>query len=216
AQARRLTNLSGCTLISVDYRLAPEHPFPAAYDDAMAVTRWIAGSAEHIGVKPGPFGLCGDSSGGNLAAAAALTARDEGLDLGAMSLIYPVLDNRPDRYPSYKAYGDGYFLTRKAMAWYLDQYIPEDFRTDWRASPMRATNLSGLPPTMILTVEMDVLRDEAEDFAFRLRSYGVKVSLARYPGMFHGSWGLTHLIDASMEMHVDAAGMLRHHLVGDV
>ena len=216
AQARRLTNLSGCTLISVDYRLAPEHPFPAAYDDAMAVARWIANSAEHIGVTPGPFGLCGGSSGGNLAAAVALTARDEGLDMGAMSLVYPVLDNRPDRYPSYKAYADGYFLTHKVMDWYLDQYIPEEFRTDWRAAPMRATNLSGLPPTMILTAEMDVLRDEAEDFGFRLRSYGVKVSLARYAGMFHGSWGLPHLIDASMEMHVDAAGMLRHHLVGDV
>lgn len=215
AQARRLTNLSGCTLISVDYRLAPEHTFPAAYEDAVAVARWIADSAEHIGVTPGLFGVCGDSSGGNLAAAVALTARDEGIPLGALVLIYPVLDNRPERYPSYKAYADGYFLTRKAMLWYLDQYIPDEARTDWRAAPMQASNLSGLPPTLVQTVEMDVLRDEAEDFAFRLRSYGVKTSLVRYGGMFHGSWGLTHAIDASMDMHIDAAAMLRHHLVGE-
>ena len=114
------------------------------------------------------------------------------------------------------AYADGFFLTRRAMEWYLGQYIPSDFAGDWRAAPMRASNLSGLPPTIILTVENDVLRDEAEDFAFRLRSYGVKISLIRYPGMFHGSWGLTHLIDASMDMHIDAAGMLRHHLRGDL
>jgi acetyl esterase len=214
AQARRLTNLSGCTLISVDYRLAPEHPFPAAYEDAMAVARWIARSATHIGVAPGPFGLAGDSSGGNLAAAVALTGRDEGLPIGVQVLIYPVLDNRPELYPSYRKFADGYFLTRKAMEWYLAQYIPREYRHDWRAAPMQATDLSGLPPTMILTVENDVLRDEAEDFARRLRSYGVRASLIRYGGMFHGAWGLTQEIDAAMDMHIDAAAMLRAELVG--
>lgn len=214
AQARRLTNLSGCTLISVDYRLAPEHPFPAAYEDAMAVARWISRSAAHIGVLPGPFGLVGDSSGGNLAAAVALTAREEGLPAAVQVLIYPVLDNRPDLYPSYRTFADGYFLTRKAMEWYLNQYIPSEYRHDWRAVPMRAANLSGLPPTMVLTVENDVLRDEAEDFARRIKSYGGRASLVRYGGMFHGSLGLTHAIDAAMDMHIDAAAMLRAELVG--
>jgi len=214
AQARRLANFSGCTFISVDYRLAPEHRFPAAYDDAMAVARWISRSAEYIGVTPGPFGVCGDSSGGNLAASVALTARDEGLPLGVQVLIYPVLDNRPSMYPSYMEYADGYFLTGKAMQWYLDQYIPTESRADWRAVPMQAKNLGGVAPTMILTVEADVLRDEAEDFARRLRTYGVKTSLVRYGGMFHGSWGLTHSIDAAMDMHLDAAAMLRGELIG--
>lgn len=213
-QARRLTNLSGCTLISVDYRLAPEHPFPAAYEDAIAVARWIARSAGHIGVTPGRFGVVGDSSGGNLAAAVALTARDEGLPLAVQVLIYPVLDNRPDRYPSYKQYADGYFLTRKAMDWYLQQYIPRDAWHDWRAAPMLAKSLAGIAPTMVLTVEADVLRDEAEDYARRLRSYGVRTSLVRYGGLFHGSFGLPHLIDSAKDMHVDAAGMLRQQLVG--
>jgi len=214
AQARRLCNLSGCTLISVDYRLAPEYPFPAAYDDAIAVARWIAGSASHIGVTPGRFGVIGDSAGGNLAAAVALSARDEDLPLAVQVLVYPVLDDRPDLYSSYRAFADGYFLTREAMEWYLDQYIPREFRHDWRAAPMLATDLSGVSPAMVLTVEMDVLRDEAEDYARRLRAYGVRTSLVRYGGMFHGSWGLTDSIDASMDMHIDAAGMLRQELVG--
>ena len=211
-QARRLANYSGCTIIAVDYRLAPEHKFPAAYEDAMAVARWISRSAGYIGVTPGKFGVCGDSSGGNLAAAVALAARDEGLPLAVQVLIYPVLDNRPDLYRSYRDYADGYFLTRKGMDWYFNQYTPPELRTDWRAAPMRATNLAGVAPTMIITVEMDVLRDEGEDYAVRLDAYGVRTSLVRYPGMFHGSFGLTHLIDASVDMHIDAAAMLDSYL----
>jgi acetyl esterase len=212
ARARRLANYSGCTIIAVDYRLAPEHKFPAAYQDSMAVARWISRSAGHIGVTPGKFGVCGDSSGGNLAAAVALTARDEGLPLAVQVLIYPVLDNRPERYRSYRDYGEGYFLTRAGMDWFFEQYIPVEARNDWRAAPMRATNLVGVAPTMIITVEADVLRDEGEDFAVRLDAYGVPTSLVRYPGMFHGSWGLTDLIDAADDMHVDAAAMLAEHL----
>ena len=216
AQARRLTNYSGCTLISVDYRLAPEHPFPAAFDDAIAVARWIAGSAEHIGVVPGQFGLIGDSSGGNLAAAVALEGSAEGLPIGVQVLIYPALDNRHQLYDSYRQYAEGYFLSAEMMRWFWDQYIPSEFERDWRAAPMRAPSLAGLPPTMVLTVEADVLRDEAEDFARRLRTYGVPTSLVRYRGMFHGAWGLTHAISAAVDMHIDAAAMLRHHLVGDI
>jgi acetyl esterase len=212
AQARRLANYSGCTIIAVDYRLAPEHKFPAAYEDALAVARWITRSAGHIGVTPGSFGICGDSSGGNIAAAVALAARDEGLPLGVQVLIYPVLDNRPDMYRSYRDYADGYFLTRKGMDWFLSQYIPADSRTDWRAAPMRATNLAGVAPTMVITVEMDVLRDEGEGYAMRLKGYGVPTSLVRYGGMFHGSWGLTHLIDAAVDIHIDAAAMLAAYL----
>jgi len=212
AQARRLANYSGCTIIAVDYRLAPEHRFPAAYQDALAVARWIARSAGYIGVTPGPFGVCGESSGGNLAAAVALAAREEGLPLGVQVLIYPVLDNRPALYRSYRDYADGYFLTRKGMEWYLGQYIPAASRHDWRAAPMRATNLVGVVPTMIITVEFDVLRDEGEDYAVRLDAYGVRTSLVRYGGMFHGSFGLTHLIDAAVEMDIDAAAMLAAEL----
>ncbi len=212
ARARRLANYSGCTIIAVDYRLAPENKFPAAYRDSMAVARWISRSAGHIGVTPGRFGVCGDSSGGNLAAAVALTARDEGLPLAVQVLIYPVLDNRPELYRSYRDYGEGYFLTRQGMDWFLEQYIPAEARNDWRAAPMRATNLVGVAPTMIITVEADVLRDEGEDFAVRLDAYGVPTSLVRYPGMFHGSWGLTDLIDAADDMHIDAAAMLAEHL----
>ncbi len=212
AQARRLANYSGCTIIAVDYRLAPEHKFPAAYEDSIAVVRWIARSAGYIGVTPGPFGVCGDSSGGNLAAAVALAARDEGLPLGAQVLIYPVLDNRPDLYRSYWDYADGYFLTRTGMEWFLSQYIPAEWRNDWRAAPMRAMNLGGVAPTLIITVEADVLRDEGEDYAVRLDAYGVPTSLVRYSGMFHGSFGLTSMIDASVDMHIDAAAMLATYL----
>ena len=212
ARARRLANYSGCTVIAVDYRLAPEHKFPAAYEDAMAVARWISSSAGYIGVTPGKFGVCGDSSGGNLAAAVALTARDAGMPLAVQVLIYPVLDNRPELYRSYRDYAEGYFLTRQGMDWFLDQYIPPDLRADWRAAPMRATNLVGVAPTMIITVEMDVLRDEDEDYAARLDAYGVPTSLVRYAGLFHGSFGLTHLIDAAEDMHIDAAAMLAAYL----
>ena len=212
ARARLLANYSGCTIIAVDYRLAPEHKFPAAYEDAMAVARWISRSAGYIGVAPGRFGVVGDSSGGNLAAAVALTARDEGLPLGVQVLVYPVLDNRPNLYRSYRDYGEGYFLTRKGMDWFFEQYIPAESRTDWRAVPMQATNLVGVAPSMIITVEADVLRDEGEDYAVRLDAYGVPTSLVRYPGMFHGSFGLTHLIDAAVDMHIDVAAMLSAHL----
>ncbi len=214
AHARRLANYSGCTVIAVDYRLAPEHVFPAAYDDAIAVTRWIAQSAGHIGVVPGAIGVCGDSSGGNLAAAVALAARGERLPVAVQVLVNPVLDNRPARYPSYLAYADGFFLTREAMEWYLAQYIPAGSSRDWRAAPLRAGDLTGVAPALIQTMEADVLRDEGEAYARRLRSYGVRTSLLMYPGMFHGCWGLTHLIDTAVDIHIDAAAMLHAELVG--
>ena len=167
---RALANASGCVVVSVDYRLAPEHRFPAAPQDCYAAARWVAEHAGELGIDPARVGVSGDSAGGNLATVVALMAREKGgPPLAFQLLVYPVTDC-DFTSASYEANADGYFLTRDWMTWFWDHYIPDvSQRSDPRASPLRVKDLSGLPPALVITAEFDPLRDEGEAYAERLR-----------------------------------------------
>lgn len=190
ATCRRLANASGCAVLSAEYRLAPEHKFPAAVEDAYAATAWAAAHARELGCDPARLAVAGDSAGGNLAAVVCLMAREAGGPrIARQLLIYPVIDARAG-YPSYTENGDGPGLTGAAMAWYVRHYVrtPAE-REDPRVSPILAREHRGLPPAMVLTAEYDPLRDEGEAYADRLRAAGVEVDARRYDGMVHGFWG---------------------------
>jgi len=183
---RALAARTPCVVVAVDYRLAPEHPFPAALEDAWTATAWTAEHAASIGADPARLAVGGDSAGGNLAAAVGLRARDRGLPLMLQVLVYPVTDYDFDR-PSYLAYADGYGLTREAMRWYWDLYLgPDGDGFDPQASPLRATDVVGVAPALVITAEYDPLRDEGEEYAARLVEAGVPVTLSRYDGIIHG------------------------------
>jgi acetyl esterase len=187
---RGIANRAGCRVISTEYRLAPEAAFPAAVDDCLAVTRWVAADAAELGVDANYIAVGGDSSGGNLAAVVALLARDRGgPSLVFQVLVYPITNHRFDT-PSYRDYADGYFLTRDAMVWFWSHYLADaNDGNSPLASPLRAATLSGLPPAIVVTAEFDILRDEAEAYAARLRAEGVAVDLVRYDGQIHGFFG---------------------------
>jgi len=173
-------------VVSVDYRLAPEAPFPCALEDAISALSWARAHAEELGGIAGELAVAGDSSGGNLAAALAQVARDEGIALRHQLLFYPVLDCCFDTL-SYATYRDGLFLTEAMMRWFWGQYLAQGGAPeDWRASPLRRRNLSGLPSATIVTAEYDVLRDEAESYAERLRDASVAVEVRRWAGQIHG------------------------------
>ncbi|MFO1361641.1 MAG: alpha/beta hydrolase [Burkholderiales bacterium] len=184
---RELANLAHCAVVSVDYRLAPEHRFPAAFDDAVAATHWVHAHAAGLGSDASRLAVGGDSAGGNLAAAVAIALRDTwGPRLAMQTLIYPATDQAADT-PSHAAFADGYLLTREAIAWFRDNYLrgPED-AADWRASPLRAPDLAGLPPAYVITAGFDPLLDEGRAYAERLRAAGVKVTYECFAGMIHG------------------------------
>jgi acetyl esterase len=184
---RMLANASRAIVAAVDYRLAPEHRFPDAAEDAYAAVAWLSNHAAEIGGDPSRIAVCGDSAGGNLATVAALMARDRnGPAIAFQALAYPITDFDPDN-GSYREFAEGCFLTRDEMLWYWDQYVPtlEDRRRPY-ASPGRADDLSKLPPALVLTAEYDVLRDEGEAYARKLMEAGVPVKLSRYEGMIHG------------------------------
>ncbi len=184
---RALANAAGAVVVSVDYRLAPEHPFPAAAEDAHAALAWLAENAAEVGGDPTRLAVCGDSAGGNLAAVAALIARDRGgPSIALQVLAYPITDFDLET-ESYRLFAEGFHLTRADMAWYWDQYAPNlKDRAHPYASPTRAEDLSGLPPALVITAGHDVLRDEGESYARRLRESGTAVKLSRYEGMIHG------------------------------
>jgi acetyl esterase len=184
---RALANASGMMVVSVDYRLAPEHPYPAAAEDAYAATAWLAEHAASLGGDSERIAVAGDSAGGNLAAVTCLMARDrEGPALRMQVLIYPIVDHDFDT-DSYLRNMIGFHLTRDAMIWFWDLYSPEISQRDQPyASPLRAVDLTGLPPAMVMTAEYDPLVDEGEAYAQRLEAAGVKVQLKRYPGTIHG------------------------------
>lgn len=183
---RRLCRDTPCTVVSVEYRLAPEHPFPAAYDDAVDSVAWVAGHAAELNVDSTRMAVGGDSAGGNLAAAACLHYRIPQPHLiHAQVLAYPVLDAMAS-LPSYNEFSEGCGLTRDAMLWFVRQYVPAGTDPkDPRISPLYADSLEGLPPALVLTAECDVLRDEGERYAERLRSAGVAVDYHRYAGTIH-------------------------------
>jgi acetyl esterase/lipase len=189
---RRLAQASGCLVASLDYRLAPEHRFPAAVDDAWAALQWIAAHAAELGGDPARIAVGGDSAGGNLAAVMALRAAERGGPaLAFQLLVYPVLDCDFAR-PSYLAHGEGYVLTRKGMEWFWNHYLPDAAaRRDPDASPLHAASLAGQPPALLLLAGLDVLADEGEAYAERLRAAGVPVTVKRYADAIHGFLGMT-------------------------
>ena len=206
---RALANGSGCVVISVDYRLAPEHTFPAAADDAFAVTQHVAEHAADFGVDPALLAVGGDSAGGNLATVVALRARDAGgPPIAFQLLIYPWVDFTDDS-PSMREFAADHFLTAEAMAWFADHYLPPtiDRRQPW-VSPMHA-KLEGLPPAFVLTAECDPLRDQGEAFARRLQAAGVQATAKRYEGMFHPFFSLAGIIDGAKTAMADAAAALK-------
>jgi len=209
--ARKLANAAGAVVVSVDYRLAPEHPYPAAAEDCYAATRWVAehGAAE-LGVARGRLAVAGDSAGGNLAAVVSLMARDRGGPaLAFQLLVYPVTDPDFER-ASYRENAEGYLLTRDVMEWFWDQYVPEaERRHDPYAAPLRAPDLSGLPPALVVTAEYDPLRDEGEAYARRLEEAGVRVRCRRYPGMIHGFLSFADVVDQGKEAVAEAGTALR-------
>jgi acetyl esterase len=207
--SRGLANASGVLVAVAGYRLAPEHPFPAAVDDCYAALRWVADHADEIGADPGRIAVGGDSAGGNLAAAVALRARDGGPPLAGQLLVYPNTDQLADD-ESMRAAEDPFLFNRHSVAWYRRHYLadPGDAASPL-ASPLRAESLAGLPPALVITAEYDPLRDQGEAYARRLAADGVPVELSRYPGMAHGFFTMTGTVDASRTANAQAAKRLR-------
>ncbi|MFF8595299.1 alpha/beta hydrolase [Streptomyces sp. NPDC015220] len=210
AICRSLANAAGCLTVSVGYRLAPEHKFPAAPEDCMAGVRWVAEHAGGYGGDPARLAVGGDSAGGNLAAAVTLMARDAGgPGLLAQLLVYPNTDQLADT-PSRRENTDPLLFNDKSVQWYWDNYLaaPED-GVHPLASPLRAADHRGLPPALVITAEYDPLRDEGEEYARRLRENGVPVVASRYPGVAHGFFAMAGTLDAGRRATEQAAGYLR-------
>ncbi len=184
-------------VVGVGYRLAPEDPFPAAVDDAVAATRWAWAVAPSLGADPARLVVAGDSAGGNLAAVVARRAALSGSPTVAMQvLLYPVTEMTGSQ-PSHAQNGEGYFLTTEDMAWFRECYLPEGTDVeDPDVSPLLAADVAGLPPALVVTAELDPLRDEGEAYARRLQDAGVPVTLERYDGMIHGFMSMDGVLDA--------------------
>jgi acetyl esterase len=207
---RSLTEVSGCVVVSVDYRLAPEDPFPAAADDAYAATRWVAEHAAELGGDPARLAVAGDSAGGNLAAVTARRCRDRGGPaLAFQLLVYPALDHDFDR-ASYHENAEGYLLTRDDTMWFMGHYCADPAqRDDPDVCPLRADDFTDLAPALIVTAEYDPLRDEGEAYAERLAQAGVPVRLRRYDGMVHGFFSLGDFVAAGKQAMEEAGQALR-------
>ena len=193
---RQLANLSGCAVVSVHYRLAPEARFPAAVDDCWAATRWVRQSAPDLHLDGTRLAVGGDSAGGKLAAVMALMARDAGdLPIAFQLLVYPATDQRRG-WPSHTTNGQGYLLTRESMDYYHDHYIDDPKKDlDWRASPLLAQNHKDLPPAFVLIAGYDPLRDEGEAYAQKLTEAGNRASLVSFERQIHGFITMGKVID---------------------
>ena len=207
---RQIAAQSGAIVIAVDYRLAPEHRFPAAVDDAWSATTWIAAHVSELGIDAARIAIGGDSAGGGLAAAATLMARDAGAPgLAYQVLVYPVMDLRAES-ESYTTFADGYMLTRGAMKWYIAQYAPDEKAwRDWRGSPLLAESVRGLPPALILAAQCDPLVSEGVQYARRLEQAGVAVEYVAFDGMIHGFLTMGGRIDAANRAVAAIAESLR-------
>ena len=198
--ARNLCAGAEALVASVDYRMGPEHRFPAAVEDSFAALKWVHANAKELGADPDRLGVHGDSAGANLAAVVALMARDAGSPrLRLQSLVYPVADYRLVG-DSYDKYTQGYgLLTRESMVWFRNHYLrsPKDAE-DWRASPINAPSLGDVAPAIVITAECDVLHDDGERYAEALRRAGVPVEYKEYPGMIHGIFGMMPAVDDAM------------------
>ena len=211
--SRHLTVGSGFVVVSVDYRLAPETKFPGPAEDCYAATQWVAQNAASINADAGKIAVGGDSAGGNLAAAVSLMARDRGgLSVGFQLLVYPVTD-RDFSTVSYSQNGDDYQLTRDGMIWFWDHYLANaaDAANPY-AAPLRAQDLEGLPPALVITAEYDPLRDEGEAFAHRLEAAGVPTACTRYDGMIHGFFGMFAAVDKGKQAIEQASAALKSAL----
>jgi acetyl esterase len=205
-QARLLANETGAVVVSVDYRRPPETRFPGAFDDAFAATKDVVKRIDEFGGDIRRVGVAGDSAGGNLAAAVAIACRDEGIALAGQLLVYPVIDaagNYADpqenaRYPSRSENAEGYFLSRAVMEWFAGHYLEDTGQgTDWRASPLRAKNLSGVAPAIVATAWFDPLRDEGKAYADALKAACVATTYYDGPGLIHGYFGLGDASEAA-------------------
>ncbi|MGJ3702046.1 alpha/beta hydrolase [Variovorax sp. AFSI2.2] len=193
---RSLANGAGCAVASIDYRMGPEHRFPAAVDDVLAATRWVRREAASLGLDAGRLAVGGDSAGGNLAAVAAIAARDAGdLPIAFQLLIYPATDQRRG-HPSHQANGQGYLLTRDTMTYFHDHYIDDPRHDlDWRASPLLHADLSGLPPALVLTAGFDPLRDEGMAYAEALTAAGNRAACVCFERQIHGFITMGRVLD---------------------
>ena len=202
---RRMASEAGAVVVSVEYRLAPEHVFPAAVDDAWAALEWVAANASSIGGDPARIAVAGDSAGGNLAAVVSIMAREAGGPrLAFQLLIYPATDAGIE-YPSYVENVDGPFLPKSSMDWFYEQYQPDP--NDWRVAPMKATDLSNLPPALVITGQYDPLRDEGKAYADKLREAGTEVTYHNYetmPHVFVQLWGILPAAKECMTEMVEA------------
>lgn len=209
-QSREICSGANVLVISVDYRLAPEHRFPAAAEDCYAATVWAADHAADHGGVASRLAVVGDSAGGNLAAVVAQMARDrDGPSIAFQLLVYPVTDGVHFDRTSYRDNADGYLLTAESMHWFWDHYAPEpQQRRNPYASPLLAEDLSNLPPALVMTAEYDPLRDEGEDYARQLSSAGVATELVRYDGFIHGFFGQTRTIEAARQAMSKACAKL--------
>ena len=208
-----LAKKSGCLVVSVDYRLAPEHRHPAAVEDAYAAACWVAQNSAAIQADPARIAVAGDSAGGHLAALVALMARDRnGPHLDMQILIYPITDFNFET-SSYLKNASGYMLTRDLMRWFWNYYLdPEDPSDHPYVAPLRAQDLSNLPPALVITAEFDPLCDEGEAYAARLLQAGVEVKSIRYEGMVHGFFRMTSRLDKAGEALDEVAELIKGHL----
>jgi len=192
---RKLADEGELMVVSIDYRLAPEHKFPAAVDDAIASTKWIADNSRQFGIDASRLMVGGDSAGGNLAAVVAIAARDgNGPDIAGQVLIYPAIDFAM-MHPSHREPETSILLTHSVILWFRDHYLSGAADVgDWRASPARAKTLIGLPPAYVLTAGADPLRDEGDEYARRLKEAGVAVTHRTFPGQFHGFFTMGKLL----------------------
>jgi acetyl esterase len=207
---RHIANAAGCAIVAVDYRLAPQHKFPAAVEDCLAATHWVAENAGKIGIDPGRLAVGGDSAGGNLAAVVSLIARDRGAPkLRAQVLLYPVLDCGM-KQSSHQRFAEGHLLTEATMRWFAEAYLhgPGDI-DDWRVSPLHAPDLSGLPPTYVLTAGYDPLCDEGIAYARWLREAGVAVEHRHMPGQIHGFLLMGRMVRAASPALDEIAAALK-------
>lgn len=209
---RQLANASACAVLSVEYRLAPEHPFPAAVHDAAFAFHWAVEQADLLAIDADAIALGGDSAGGNLSIVTALALRGQAVQPGMLLLIYPsteIISTRASR----ERYADGFFLDRGTLEWFFARYLPEGNTEDWRASPMRAASLAGLPPMLLVSAEFDPLVDDCAAFAERVRAEGGVVDYVEIPGVVHGFLTLGKVFPEAGEVIEMAARTLRRHLL---
>ena len=210
---RDLAVQAGVVVVSVGYRLAPEHPYPSGVDDCFAALVWVVTAAGDLGVDPTRVAVGGDSAGANLAAVVALAARDRGGPaVHFQLLVYPITDALMT-YPSVRHNGQGYLLTDDSMKWFVELYLGDHGDPkDPLVSPIYADDLSGLPPALVITAEFDPLRDEGEAYGARLQQGHVAAKVSRYDGMIHGFFSMGAMVEAARPATAEAAGALRRAL----